>query len=88
MAGDLNHLSPHADFSYVILFFYSKIWFTNVRKWTGGYFYTNNMQFENVSFFIKMSDKGNFLLFQHGEINGKSTMLSYWYDWCKNADSW
>ena len=21
--GDLNHLSPHADFSYVILFFYS-----------------------------------------------------------------
>ena len=23
MAGDLNHLSPHADFPYVILFFYS-----------------------------------------------------------------
>ena len=22
-SGDLNHLSPHADFSYVILFFYS-----------------------------------------------------------------
>ena len=42
MVGDLNHLSPHADFSYVILFFYSLIWFTNVRKWTGGYFYTNN----------------------------------------------
>ena len=25
MAGNLNHLSPHADFSYVILFFYSLI---------------------------------------------------------------
>ena len=32
MAGDLNHLSPHADFSYGILFFYSLIWFTNVHK--------------------------------------------------------
>ena len=40
MAGDLTHLSPHADFSYVILFFYSLIWFTDVRKWTGGYCYT------------------------------------------------
>ena len=57
-------------------------------KWTGGYFYTNNVQFENVSFFIKVSDEGKFLLFQNGEINGKSAMLSYWYAWCKNADSW
>ena len=32
MAGDLNHLSPHDDFSYGILFFYSVIWFTNVQK--------------------------------------------------------
>ena len=32
MAGDLNHLSPHADFSNGILFFYSLIWFTNVQK--------------------------------------------------------
>ena len=34
-------------------------------------------QFENVSFFIKVSDEEKFLLFQHGEINGKSAMLSY-----------
>ena len=26
-------------------------------KWTGGYFYTKNGQFENVSFFIKVSDE-------------------------------
>ena len=32
--------------------------------------------------------KKKFLLFQHGEINGKSTMLSYWHAWCKNVDSW
>ena len=38
-----------------------------------------NVQFENVSFFIKVSDEEKFLLFQHGEINGKSGMLSYWY---------
>ena len=86
MAGDLNHLSHHADFSYVIPFFCS--WFTNVRKWTGGYFYTKNVQFENVNFFIKVSDKEKFLLFQHGESNSKSAMFSYWYAWCKNADSW
>ena len=30
--------------------------------------------------------KKNFLLFQYGEINGKSAMLSYWYAWCKNVD--
>ena len=35
-----------------------------------------------------MSDEEKFLLFQYGEINGKSAMLSYWYAWCKNADSW
>ena len=63
MAGDLNHLSPHADVSYVIPFFYFQIWFTNVRKWTGGYFYTKNVQFENVSVFIKVSDEEKFLLF-------------------------
>ena len=37
------------------------------------------VQFENVTFFIKVSDEEKFLLFQHGEINGKSVMLSYWY---------
>ena len=36
-------------------------------------------QFENVSFFIKVLDEEKFLLFQHGEINGKSAMLSYWF---------
>ena len=45
-------------------------------------------QFENVSFFIKVSDEEKFLLFQYGEINGKSAMLFYWYAWCKNVDSW
>ena len=29
-----------------------------------------NVQFENVSFFIKVSDEEKFLLFQHGEIKG------------------
>ena len=43
------------------------------------YFYTNNVQFENASFFLMVSDEGKFLLFQHGEINSKSAMLSYWY---------
>ena len=90
MVGDLNHLSSHADFSYVILFFYSLIWFTDVQKWTGTYFYTNDniVQFENVRFFLKMSAEEKFLLFQYGESNGKSAMLSYWYVWWKNADSW
>ena len=35
------------------------------------------MQFENVNFFIKVSDKEKFLLFQHGESNSKSAMFSY-----------
>ena len=30
-----------------------------------------NVQFENVSFFIKTSNEEKFLLFQHGVINGK-----------------
>ena len=54
-------------------------------------FTLTNVQFENVSFFLKVSDEEKFLLFQYGqygEINGKSAMLSYWYAWCKNADSW
>ena len=51
-------------------------------------FTPTNVQFENVSFFLKVSDKEKFLLFQYGKINGKSAMLSYWYAWCKNADSW
>ena len=40
-------------------------------------FTPKNVQFENVSFFIKVSDEEKFLFFQHGEINGKSAMLSY-----------
>ena len=39
-------------------------------------------------FFLKVLDEEKFLLFQYGEINGKSAMLAYWYAWCKNADSW
>ena len=30
-----------------------------------------NVQFEDVSFFIKASDEEKFLLFKHGEIEGK-----------------
>ena len=37
------------------------------------------VQFENGSFFIQVSDEEKFLLFQYGEINGKSAMLFYWY---------
>ena len=51
-------------------------------------FTPKNGQFENVSFFIKVSDEEKFLLFQHGEINGKSAMLSYWYACCKNTETW
>ena len=40
-------------------------------------FTPNNVHFENVSFFIKVSDEEKFLPFQHGEINGESAMLSY-----------
>ena len=50
-------------------------------------FTPTNVQFENVSFFLKVSDEEKFLLFHYGEINGKSAMLSYWYARCKNADS-
>ena len=42
-----------------------------------GYFYTKNVQFQNVSFFIKVSEEENFLFLPHGETNGKSTMSSY-----------
>ena len=33
------------------------------------------VQFENVSFFMKLSDEEKFLLFQHGEINSKSAIV-------------
>ena len=46
-------------------------------------FTPKNVQFENVSFFLKVSDEEKFLLFQYGEINGKSAMLSYWYAWMR-----
>ena len=42
-------------------------------------FTPTNVQFENVSFFLKVSDDETFLLLQHGEINSKLAMLSYWY---------
>ena len=32
---------------------------------------------------IKVSNEEKFLLFQHGEINGKSTMLSYWHSYAR-----
>ena len=79
MVGDLNHLSPHADFSYVILLFYLKFDLPMCGYEQVVIFTPKNVQFENVSFFIKVSDEEKFLLFQHGEISGKSAMLSYWY---------
>ena len=73
MAGDLNHLSPHADFSYRILFFYQFDLPMCRNKQVVIFTPTNG----NVSFFLKLSDEEKFLLFQYGEINGKSAMLSY-----------
>ena len=64
------HISPCADFSYVVQFF----WFTNAWKWAGVYFTATNVQFEDVSFIIKASDEEKFLLFQNGETNGKLAM--------------
>ena len=45
-------------------------------------FTLTNVQFENVSFFLKVSGEEKFLIFQYGqygEVNGKLAMLSYWY---------
>ena len=53
-----------------------------------GIFIPKMCNFENVSYFIKVSGEEKFLLFQLGEITGKSAMLFYWYAWCKNVDSW
>ena len=39
-------------------------------------FSPTKVSFENVSFFLKVSDEEKFLLFQYGEINGKLAMLS------------
>ena len=65
--GGFEPLSPHADFFffffYVILFFYSWISFTNVQDEPVIIFIPTNVQFENVSFFIKASDEEKFLLF-------------------------
>ena len=57
MAGDLNHLSPHADFSYVIIFFYSLLiyQYAKMNRWL--FLHPTNVQFENVSFFLKVSDE-------------------------------
>ena len=42
-----------------------------MQKWAGGYFYTKNVQFENVNFFIKFSRAANpswpFLTLQNQE---------------------
>ena len=40
-------------------------------------FTLRNVKFENVSFFLKVLDEEKFLLFQYGEINRKSAMMSY-----------
>ena len=40
-------------------------------------FTPTNVKFESISFFIKVSDEEKLLLFQCGEINFKSAMLSY-----------
>ena len=79
-------ISSCVDHSYLIQFFYPLIWFAKVRKWSGGYCYTYNVQFEDVSFFIKVSDEEKFLLFQRGEIKSKWALVSYWYAWCRNED--
>ena len=51
-------------------------------------FTPTKVSFENVRFFLKVSDEEKFLLFQYGEINGKLAMFSYRYAWSKNEDSW
>ena len=70
-----------------ILFFFNFIYqCAEMNRWL--FLQQQMCKFENVSFFLKVSDEEKFLLFQYDEINGKSAMLSYWYAWCKNADSW
>ena len=46
-----------------------------INRWLS--LHQTNVLFENVSFFLKVSDEEKFLLFQYGEISGKSEMLSY-----------
>ena len=41
-----------------------------MKRWV--FLHPKNAQFENVSFFIKVSDEEKFLLFQHDEINDKN----------------
>ena len=43
-----------------------------------------DVQFEDVSFFIKASDEKIYLLFQHGEIKGNNGVL--FVSCCRNAD--
>ena len=50
---------------------------TEMNRWV--FLHQKMCNFQNVSFFIKVSDEEKILLFQHDEINGKSVMLSYWY---------
>ena len=45
-----------------------------------------NVQYEDVSFFIKASDEEKFLFFEHGEIKGKWAPVSYSYSWRMNED--
>ena len=76
-----TYLHVCADFSYIIQFF----WFANVWKWTGAYCYTAKCAIEDVSILKEASEEKQFLLFQHGEIDGKWAMAIYCFAWCRNA---
>ena len=70
----------------ILLFFNLIYQCAEMNKWL--FLHQQMCNLKNVSFFLKVSDEEKFLLFQYFEINSKSAMLSYWYAWCKNADSW
>ena len=44
-----------------------------MNRWV--FFTPKYVQFENVSFFIKVSDEEKILLFQHSEITGKCCLI-------------
>ena len=70
MAGDSNHLSPHADLFFLsnpILLFFNLIYqCAEMNRWL--FFTPINMQFENISFFSKVYTEEKFLLFQYGKL--------------------
>ena len=67
MAGNLNDLSPHADFFTLSFSFILSFDLPMCGNEQVVIFIPTNVQFENVSFFIKVSDEEKFLLFQYGE---------------------